>query len=295
MDIVKSIQIFQQVAKEQSFTRAAEQLNLVPSAVSRQVNELEKWLGIRLINRTTRSLHLTKEGRDYLERMSLILEQVEGLQQSQQNPQSLSGTVRISAPMMIGQHILPAILADFKVHHPEVQLSLSLMNRKVDLIEEDYDLAIRAGHLADSNLIAREIGQIAFKTVATEGYLKSHPPLQRPKDLANHNCLINTALTTPKRWRYKIDDKHKMLKVNGDVETNESLCLLTFAKAGHGIALLPELYIEQDIANGQLTELLADFVPEPLPVHILYASKRFINPALKALIQHISEHFDRSK
>ncbi|MGB5998841.1 MAG: LysR family transcriptional regulator [Marinomonas sp.] len=292
MDIIKSIQIFQQVAKEQSFTRAAEQLNLVPSAVSRQINELEKWLGIRLINRTTRSLHLTKEGRDYLEKMALILDQVESLQQSPQNPQTLKGKLRITAPMMIGQHILPEILSGFKSQHSEVQISLSLMNRKVDLIEEDYDLAIRAGHLADSNLYARELGHIAFKTVAAPSYLETRPPLLMPKDLADHNCLINTALTTPKRWRYKIEDKNKMVKVNGDLETNESLCLLTFAKAGHGVALLPELYVNQDIAEGSLVEVLADFAPEPLPVHILYASNRFLNPTLKALIRHISDQFN---
>lgn len=119
MNLLRAIAVFQQVAEHQSFSIAAEKLNLVPSAVSRQISELEKWLGIRLINRTTRSLHLTDDGRLYLAKMKAISEQVEELKSSSSEQQSLSGTIKLTAPMILGQQIVPKVLAKFKAKHPQ--------------------------------------------------------------------------------------------------------------------------------------------------------------------------------
>ncbi|GGP58342.1 hypothetical protein GCM10009347_25960 [Shewanella algicola] len=181
MDLLKSIQVFQQVAKHQSFSRAADELNLVPSAVSRQISELEKWLDIRLINRTTRTLNLTDDGHAYLAKMASIMTQVEDLKSTAQQSQHLTGSIKLTAPMMMGQYVLPNALAEFKRQHPHIQLSLSLVNRKVDLIEEGFDLALRVGHLADSSMIARSIGQMQFKTVASSGYLALRGIPNHPK------------------------------------------------------------------------------------------------------------------
>lgn len=292
MDIVKSIQIFQKVIEEKSFSRAAERLNLVPSAVSRQVSELEKWLGVRLINRTTRSLHLTQEGKEYLTKMELITNQIEELRSFPKPHQQLTGDIKITAPMMLGQQVILNVLSKFKSLHPEVRFSLSLMNRKVDLIEEGYDLAIRAGHLSDSNLHARRLGNISFKTVASNTYLAKSPRINVPKDLLEHNCLIHSALSNPRRWTYRVNDVKKVIKVNGDIETNESACIQSFAKSGYGIALLPELYVQNDLACGELVEILSDYAPEPLPVNIIFTSNRLLSPAVRALIDYIAINFD---
>ncbi|EKO3988612.1 LysR family transcriptional regulator [Vibrio fluvialis] len=288
MDIVKSIQIFQQVVEDQSFTRAAENLNLVPSAVSRQVGELEKWLGVRLVNRTTRSLHLTDDGRRYLEKMAEISSQIEALKALNEDTSHLSGKVKITAPMMVGQFIVPDLLSEFKARHPDISLSLTLMNRKVDLIEEGFDVAIRAGNLSDSSFFARKIGDIVFKTVASSDYLKNSPPLNEPRDVCEHNCIISNS----KRWSYKVSNKIKAIKVSGDIESNESACILSFARAGLGLAMLPEIYVREDLASGRLIEVLSDFASEPLPLNIIYPSNRLQSPTIRALIDYLVTSFE---
>lgn len=292
MDIVKSIQVFQQVMEDQSFTRAAENLNLVPSAVSRQVGELEKWLGVRLVNRTTRSLHLTDDGRRYLEKMAEISSQIEALKALNEDKSQLSGKVKITAPMMVGQIIVPDLLSEFKARHPDISLSLTLMNRKADLIEEGFDVAIRAGNLSDSSFFARKIGDIAFKTVASRVYLKNSPPLNEPRDLCEHNCIINAALSNSKRWSYKVNHKIKAIKVSGDIESNESACILSFVRAGLGLAVLPEIYVREDLASGRLIEVLSDFASEPLPLNVIYPSNRLQSPTIRALIDYLVTSFE---
>lgn len=293
MDIVKSIHVFQKVAEEHSFTKAGESLNLVPSAVSRQISELEKWLGVRLINRTTRSINLTDDGRKYLDKMAEITSQVEALKSLNRSQTECVGQVKITAPMMIGQMVAPALLSAFKAAHPKVSLSLTLMNRKVDLVEEGFDIAIRAGQLSDSSFYARKIGDIAFKTVATKKYLENSPVLQAPKDLLAHNCIVNTALSNSKRWLYNVGTQEKAIKVSGDIESNESACIFSFVKAGLGVAVLPEFYVKEALAAGELIEVLSEFSAQPLPLNIVYPSNKLQSPAINTLIDFLSTGFEQ--
>lgn len=293
MNLIKSMQIFKQVIEDKSFSRAAENLNLVPSAVSRQINELESWMGVRLINRTTRSLNLTDEGHRYLLKVDEILSQVDELKYLQDDKNTLTGTVRLTAPIMLGQHDIQQVISKFNLEHPDVQISLTLINHKVNLVEEGYDLAIRAGHLADSSFYARKIGSTAFKTVASKDYLAKQPKLNTPYDLAHHNCLINTSRASPRRWTYNFDGASKpvKVKVKGNIETNDSSCILSFAKDGHGIALLPDRYVDNDIQSGVLIEVLSEYAPEPLPINIVYHSSKLMSATLKALIDFIRHSF----
>lgn len=287
MDLLNAFRIYQQVAHEQSFTRAAERLNLVPSAVSRQISELEKWLGVRLINRTTRALHLTQEGHRYLEKVEQIIAQVDDLSDMRDDSQQVRGRIRMTAPMMMGQYVLPRLLADFRRRHPQVEVSLNLINRKVDLIEEEVDLALRAGYLGDSNMVGRSVGQLAFKTVASPEYLARCGTPQTPAELSEHECLVNPALSSARRWRYQVDGKTTPIKVNGSLEANESLCLLDFAIQGMGVVLLPDLYVKRGLEQGTLVEVLADFAMPPLPIHLLYPTQRLVRPAVRALADHL--------
>ncbi len=295
MDLLKSIQVFEQVAQQQSFSRAAESLNLVPSAVSRQINELEKWLDIRLINRTTRSLSLTEDGKAYLLKLSDIRAQVTELRRSKTQLQQIKGLIKITAPIMIGQYMLPVALAEFKELHQDVDLAISLMNRKVELVEEGFDLAIRVGHLNDSTMIARNIGNMRFKTVASSHYINTHGMPSTPKDLKNHQCLINTAVTNAKRWSYLIDGKSTVIKVAGSLEVNDSQSLKGFAIANQGIAQLPSFYVDAAIQSGELIEILSDYVPSPLPVNLLYPSQRLLSPTVRALVDYLVPFLNQQK
>ena len=295
MDLLKSIQVFEQVAQQQSFSRAAESLNLVPSAVSRQINELEKWLDIRLINRTTRSLSLTEDGKAYLLKLSDIRSQVTELLRSKTQQQQIKGLIKITAPIMIGQYMLPVALAEFKELHQDVDLAISLMNRKVELVEEGFDLAIRVGHLNDSTMVARNIGNMRFKTVASSHYINTHGMPSTPKDLKNHQCLINTAVTNAKRWSYLIDGKSTVIKVAGSLEVNDSQSLKAFAIANQGIAQLPSFYVDAAIQSGELIEILSDYVPSPLPVNLLYPSQRLLSPTVRALVDYLVPFLNQQK
>lgn len=295
MDLLKSIQVFEQVAQQQSFSRAAESLNLVPSAVSRQINELEKWLDIRLINRTTRSLSLTEDGKAYLLKLSDIRAQVTELRRSKTQLQQIKGLIKITAPIMIGQYMLPVALAEFKELHQDVDLAISLMNRKVELVEEGFDLAIRVGHLNDSTMVARNIGNMRFKTVASPHYINTHGMPSTPKDLKNHQCLINTAVTNAKRWSYLINGKSTVIKVAGSLEVNDSQSLKAFAIANQGIAQLPSFYVDAAIQSGELIEILSDYVPSPLPVNLLYPSQRLLSPTVRALVDYLVPFLNQQK
>lgn len=295
MDLLKSIQVFEQVAQQQSFSRAAESLNLVPSAVSRQINELEKWLDIRLINRTTRSLSLTEDGKAYLLKLSDIRAQVTELRRSKTQLQQIKGLIKITAPIMIGQYMLPVALAEFKELHQDVDLAISLMNRKVELVEEGFDLAIRVGHLNDSTMVARNIGNMHFKTVASPHYINTHGMPSTPKDLKNHQCLINTAVTNAKRWSYLINGKSTVIKVAGSLEVNDSQSLKAFAIANQGIAQLPSFYVDAAIQSGELIEILSDYVPSPLPVNLLYPSQRLLSPTVRALVDYLVPFLNQQK
>ena len=295
MDLLKSIQVFEQVAQQQSFSRAAESLNLVPSAVSRQINELEKWLDIRLINRTTRSLSLTEDGKAYLLKLSDIRAQVTELRCSKTQLQQIKGLIKITAPIMIGQYMLPVALAEFKELHQDVDLAISLMNRKVELVEEGFDLAIRVGHLNDSTMVARNIGNMHFKTVASPHYINTHGMPSTPKDLKNHQCLINTAVTNAKRWSYLIDGKSTVIKVAGSLEVNDSQSLKAFAIANQGIAQLPSFYVDAAIQSGELIEILSDYVPSPLPLNLLYPSQRLLSPTVRALVDYLVPFLNQQK
>ncbi|XQF93202.1 LysR family transcriptional regulator [Pseudoalteromonas espejiana] len=295
MDLLKSIQVFEQVAKKQSFSRAAEALNLVPSAVSKQINELEKWLDVRLINRTTRSLSLTEDGKAYLLKLSDIREQVTQLRHPKNYQHEIKGLIKLTAPIMIGQYMLPSALAEFKSLHPDVDLSIALMNRKIELVEEGIDLAIRVGHLSDSTMVARNMGKMEFKTVASPAYLAKHGTPRTPKDLKNFNCLINTVVANAKRWSYTLDGKNTIVKVSGSLEVNDSQSLKAFALASQGIAQLPNFYVNQALKSGELVEVLSEYAPSPLPINLLYPSQRLLSPTVKALVDYLVNHLSQYK
>jgi len=289
MDLLKSIAVFREVCAQMSFSQAADRLNLVPSAVSRQVGELEKHLGVRLLQRTTRSISLTDEGRRYLEKMDAVTQSVRELWQLSPDERRIGGHIRLTAPPLFASQFLTDALDAFMGEYPDVSVSTTLVNRDVDLIEEGYDIALRVGNLKDSNLVARVIGKFSLCVVASPGYIKTHAALEHPRDLAKHHCLINTLTKSPRRWRFQQGKRKFTVKVDGAYEANDDIMLRRFAASGFGVACLPNYFVRDQIGSGELSPLLGAFMPEPLPICIIYPSRQLLSPAKRVLIDHLVE------
>jgi LysR family transcriptional regulator for bpeEF and oprC len=289
MDLLKSIDVFREVCTQMGFSQAADRLNLVPSAVSRQVGELEKHLGVRLLQRTTRSISLTDEGRRYLEKMDAVSHSVRELWQLSPDEGRIGGHIRLTAPPLFAAQFLTDALDAFMGEYPHVSVSTTMVNRDVDLIEEGYDIALRVGNLKDSNLVARVIGKFSLCVVASPGYIKTHAALEHPRDLAKHNCLINTLTKSPRRWRFQQGKRKFTVKVDGAYEANDDIMLRRFAASGSGVAWLPYYFVREQIASGELSPLLGAFMPEPLPICIIYPSRQLLSPAKRTLIDHLVE------
>ncbi len=290
MDLLKSIDVFREVCRLMSFRQAADQLNLVPSAVSRQVSELEKHLGVRLLERTTRSINLTDDGRRYLQRMDTISQGVRELRSLSGESARVEGHIRFTGPPILGPRFLHAALEGFLRQYPDTSLSATFVNREINLIEEGYDLAVRVGVPDDSSLVCREIGRFSLVLVASPGYIDLHGSPEHPKDLSEHNCLINRLIQAPRRWGFRDGRRGFSVKVEGRCETNDDLMLQSLACAGQGIAYLPAYCVQDHIGNGNLLPLLTNFLPDALPISLIYPSRQLLGKAKRLLIDHLIRH-----
>ncbi|WP_426358217.1 LysR family transcriptional regulator [Pseudocolwellia sp. HL-MZ19] len=291
MNLLKSIEVFQVVCKYKSFSKAATQLNLVPSAVSRQINELEKHLNIRLLNRTTRSISLTTDGRRYLQKMDIISQNVNDLVSLTTDEKVIKDHINLTVAPSLGEYILLEPINEYSIKYPRVSLTLNLINREVNLVEEGYDLAVRVGDLEDSSLISRQIHSFPFVVVASPSYLKEHGTPLHPKDLSQHNCIINTIMKTPYRWKF-VEGKNKIkIKVKGSLEANNDVMQKGFSTAGIGISYIPNFLVKEQIANGQLVPILAEYTPEPVPISIIYPSRKHLSTAKRKFIDTLAEYF----
>ncbi|WP_084332561.1 LysR family transcriptional regulator [Marinobacterium jannaschii] len=288
MDLIKSLRIFTKVVEHQSFSAAARELNMVTSAVSRHVTELEQHYNCRLLARTTRSMRLTEEGRHYLTAFDALLRDVDALEQeSQQRLHAISGQIRISAPLHIGHFGLQSLLSDFLCRHPAVKVSWLLLNRYVNLVEEGIDLAVRVGHLPDSSLIAHTLGKMALHFVASPAYLAAYGEPQHPRELRDHRCILDSGNRQPGRFSYQEAGRVQHISVSGAAEVNNGEAVARFAADGVGIAQLPDFLVSPLLAEGKLQILLKDYEPAPIPVSLVYPGNRLLSPALKALIEEI--------
>lgn len=291
MDKLRAMQVFKEVAKQHSFSRAAENLDLANSAVSRYVNELEQWLGIKLLYRTTRSLTLTDDGKIYLEKIENIIDSVNELESTAtRGQQELRGKLKITAPNFWGTFVLKPLLMNFLNIHTKVTIQTLFLYRRVNLIEEGYDLAIRIGKLPDSGLIAREVSTLSLKLVASPKYIAEHGTPRHPKDLLAHQCLIDMVPDFQNKWPFTESGKSFSVAVSGNNTSNEPELLRDLALNHQGIVYLPQFFTDPFIASGEFIELLPDFTISDLPVNLVYPQNKQMNPALRAFIDMLIEH-----
>ncbi|USD36551.1 LysR family transcriptional regulator [Ferrimonas sp. SCSIO 43195] len=291
IDLLKAMRTFVVVVNKLSFSAAARELNIVVSAVSRQVSDLEKHFDCILLYRTTRAMKLTPEGQHYLDEFKAVLERLDNLELSAaQRQHKIGGRLRITSAFNIDQLGIQHVVADFLRQYPDVQLSWVLVNRYVNLIEEGFDLALRVGELSDSGFIARHYLSMKILMVASPDYLAEHGTPEHPKALSEHRWLVDSSNRQPGRVRYQENGKQHQLSVNGHVDVNQGTLLADFAAAGLGIAQLPEFMLSHHLQQGKLVPILEEYQLPALDVSLVYPASKLTDPTLRAFIDHLLAH-----
>ncbi len=279
--------IFTQVVNCGSFSAAAELTGHSNSYISKEINKLEARLSVRLLNRTTRSLSLTPEGKVYFEQcQQMVFDAQDALTLLNQNNVEPRGTFRISCPVAFAQGYLENILSQYMQMYPDIQLEVDLNDRHVDLVQDGFDLVIRATtQLAESSLICRKIYTSKAVTVASKGYLKRFGKPSHPQQLAEHQCICYSNLKTPKRWLYK--DKNGQ-NVHVDVVSkmlcNSSQMELAMVLADQGVCRLPAFTIQQAMLEHKLEVLFDDYPEVEINVYAVYPSRKHLSPKVRCFI-----------
>src|SRR5882672_6135513 len=280
--------VFTRVVQAGSFTAAAAALGMPKSTVSRKVSDLEERLDARLLQRTTRKLSLTDAGRAYYDYCARIVGEVEDAERAVSSLQETPrGLLRVTAPINVA--FLGPIVSDFLKRYPEVRLELFCTGRAVDLVEERFDLGIRAGALADSTLIAKSLGSAGWLLVATPAYLKKRGRPRAPEDLKNHDCMFFGSRLDSAGLRLESGDRSVRVPLNPRLMVSDNDILHAVANAGLGIALLPVFRCLEDLRAHRLERVLRERNAPSTPVHVVYPSTRHISPKVKSFVNHLHD------
>lgn len=289
----EDMSLFIRVVEAEGISRAADQLGLAKSAVSRRLMELEKRLGVKLLNRTTRTSSLTEAGHQYYEQALSIIADVDDLnRRTIDENAALEGTIKLAAPLSFGlNHLSPAIDA-FLDENPNVAMQIDFSDRHVDLIEEGLDMGFRIADLKDSNLIARKICPMRILICASPDYLENHGVPKTPGDLKQHKLLRYSMAGGRRRWTLldKNGNAH-YVPINSSLEANNGEFLKDMAIAGRGIIATPTFISWQAIATGELVPVLTDYQFPAINAYAVYPANRFLSQRVRALITFLSERF----
>ena len=293
MDKFEDIQAFIAVVDAGSFTAAADRLGMAKSAVSRRISALEERLGVQLLRRTTRALSLTETGKSFYEHGARILADLDEAEAAvQQEHGELRGTLRFALPMSFGVRHMCGAIAAFSKKHPKVRFDLDLNDRRVDLIEDNFDIALRIGHLSDSTLIARRLFEVHTVVCASPHYLNVHGTPGAPEDLVDHQCLVYSNLAEPDRMTYKDADGNKgSIKVTAAMSASSGDFLCNAAAHGMGIVLQPAFIAAESIRKGNLVSILTDYTWPVTPAYAVYPPTRHLSYRVRAFIDFLVERF----
>jgi DNA-binding transcriptional LysR family regulator len=279
------VSVFVRVVETGNFTTAAAALGLPKSSVSRSVSRLEQELGVRLLQRTTRSVHLTDAGNAYYERVSRALSGLEEAQAAVSDMQATPrGTVRLTAAVDVGVNVVAGLISSFVRHNPEIHVEMVLTGRLVNLVEEGIDLAVRAGKLDDSSLVARKVGMLEARLLATPAYLRRRGTPKSVADLARHDCVLFRARRGRNTWELTGPRGAERVDVSGPVSADDYSFLRQILVAGGGIGLVPWTTVIQDIERGRLVRVLPEYGAPGGMLHVVYPSARYV-PQRVALLR----------
>ena len=283
-----ALRTFVSVVEAGSFNRAAEHLEASAAAVSRRVSGLENALGVKLLNRTTRQVDLTEAGRQfYTDVVNIIASLEEAEEKIQSGRETIKGNLRIAAPLSFGIGRIAPILPIFMKRYPELKVHLQLEDRFTDLVAEGIDVAIRIGALKDSTLVATRLGSIPRVFCASPEYLATYGEPKQPGDLARHNCLLYSLLSTREDWGFATGTEAGNVEVSGSLSTNNGDVLKEAAIQGLGIVMMPTFIVEDALADGRLKAILQDYCPVPFGLYAVRPSREFTPERVRILIEFL--------
>jgi LysR family transcriptional regulator for bpeEF and oprC len=294
MDRLQAMQVFVRVVDANSFSLAADSLDMPRATVSTIIRKLEEHLGVRLLNRSTRRLSLTPDGAAYYERCIGILAEVEETEASfQDRTRGPRGRLRIDAPPSLGRTLLIPKLCDFHERYPDIELVVGLSDRPVDLVQEAVDCALRIGDLKDSSLIAKRIGVFKGVSCAAPSYIDRHGKPQTLDDVSRHRAVNYFSSRTGRNidWSFKVGDEIVDIAVPGALSVNDADAYVTAGLAGFGM-IQPPLYMAAPyLESGELIEVLDAWAPPPMPISVVYQPSRHLSPKVNVFVDWITGVF----
>ncbi|MEL7293288.1 MAG: LysR family transcriptional regulator [Pseudomonadota bacterium] len=293
MDRIDTMKAFLMVSREGSFTKAAERLGTSNQLVSKYVSHFEDRLGVRLFNRTTRKVHLTEAGEQCVQHVQHILESIQDMEGSLgQLKNEAQGLLRISAPVSFATKHLAALIREFKQINPAVGIDLQLNDRKVDVVEEGFDLALRIGQLKSSSLIAKRIAPIRLVMCASPNYLEKHGTPNHPDQLIPGDLLSYSYMDYSQPQSPLVNALRRSLKEqNSGISCNNGDILVESAIAGEGYVLQPTFIVSEAVKKGKLSVILEEFEPEPMALYAVYPHRKLIANKLSVFIEFLSNYY----
>jgi LysR family transcriptional regulator, regulator for bpeEF and oprC len=287
LDRFQLMRCFVRAVETGSLSAAGRDLGLSQPNVSRYVAALEAHLQQRLLQRSTRKLHLTPEGERYYAQARRILDAISEAESSVKSEISPSGLLRVACPTALAHAYIMPLVPAFLARHPDLRLDLQISDRYVELVDEGAELAIRIGHLSDSALRARLVGRFKRICVAETGYLDKHGAPETPGALADHDCIVYALLSTGATWRFAGAE----VAVSGRLRLNSPLAVREAVEAGLGIALGPSWLFKEGLESGRLRRVLTDYEDAAVPIHLVYVANRLLPRRAAVFMDYISESF----
>lgn len=292
MDLLVALRTFVRVAEAGSFSAVAREMGATQPAVSRQIGALEQHLEARLIQRTTRSLTLTEDGRDLLDHARRVLECVEEAETAVGRRQGApSGLVRIATPATFGRLYVAPLMRRLLDRYPDLSVDLHMSDSTTDMIAGGIDLAIRGGVIHEASLVTRQIGSSARFVVASSDYLERNGAPVHPNDLARHSCIAFTQNATPNEWRFNGPGDPVAVTVAGRFRSDSSEAIRAAVLAGVGFALMPSWIFGAELSTGKVRAVLQPYQAEHVPIHAVYPSRRHLAPRTRAVIDFLLDEF----
>jgi len=290
-DVFHAISIFVKVAEAKSFTEAARRLGMSPSGASKVLTRLEERLGVRLINRTTRSVSLTDDGQAFYERCHQILSELEDAEAALTRRRSTPrGRLRIQVPVGFGRKVLVPLLAQFADLNSELVVDAEFSDRVADLADEGLDAVIRIGELGDARLIAKKLCDVQFVTVAAPAYIATHGEPRSPDELARHRCLAYFIPQTNRYrdWHFATDGRRFPKSISGNLNINNAEALMDAAIAGAGIATVATFVAADAIRSGALRIVMRDYVSRGPSIWVVYLERRHLSLRVRAFVDFLT-------